>query len=74
MFILHTYVITQKTLIQTSDVEIQSLVNHSALFGVLRIKRVILAVLVYKIDEDGTAEKLEILNLVPKIIKLKCYL
>jgi hypothetical protein len=62
MFILYTYEITRKTLVQSSNVEMQSLVNYSALFGVFRIKRVILAILVHKIAEDGTAEKLKILN------------
>jgi hypothetical protein len=57
---LCTYIIIQYSLVESCSVEIQSLVNYSSLFGVLRIKRVILAILVHKIAEDGAAEKLKI--------------
>lgn len=62
MFVVDTYIVTQYTLVQRSDVEVESLVNYSALFGVLRIKRVVLAILVDKVAEDGAAERFRILN------------
>jgi hypothetical protein len=57
-------------LVQSSNVEIQSLVNNSSLFGVLGIKRVILGILVDKIGEDGAAGKLKIQNYVIEIMDL----
>jgi hypothetical protein len=69
MFVVDTYIVTHYTLVQRSDVEVESLVNYSALFGVLRIKRVVLAILVDKVAEDGAAERFRILNYAPKIMK-----
>jgi hypothetical protein len=50
------------------------LVNNSSLFGVLGIKRVILAIPVDKIGENGAAGKLKIQNYVLEIMDLSVIL
>jgi hypothetical protein len=61
-------------LVQSSNVEIQPLVNYSALFGVLGVQRVIFAILVDQVGEDGAAEKLKNAELVSRNNGIERYL
>jgi hypothetical protein len=51
-----TYEVLPQSWKQSINIEVQSLVNNSTFLGILRIQRIVLAILVHQVAEDGAAE------------------
>jgi hypothetical protein len=54
-FNLFTHITINEMLVQSPDVEVQSLVYKRMLLCVLWVQRVVLSILVYQVSEDGAA-------------------